>query len=58
MVYIKGEEMTRYCMELVLEKWIEPHIDTSKWEYFDLSCKVRDETDDKNCMTRSRLAKG
>ena len=34
-------------MELVLEKWIEPHIDTSKWEYFDLSCKVRDETDDK-----------
>ena len=39
-------------------KVIEPHIDTSKWEYFDLSCKVRDETDDKGYMTRSRLAKG
>ena len=22
MVYIKGEEMTRYCMQLILEKWI------------------------------------
>ena len=21
-VYIKGEEMTRYCMQLILEKWI------------------------------------
>ena len=26
---------------------MEPFIDTSKWEYFDLSCKSRDETNDK-----------
>lgn len=29
------------------EQWVEPFIDTSKWEYFDLSCKSRDETNDK-----------
>ena len=46
MVYIKGEEMTRYCMQLILDKWIEPNIDTSKWDFYDLSCKVRDETND------------
>jgi len=47
MVYVKGEEMTRYTMNLILEKWIEPHIDTSAWEFYDLSVKNRDETDDK-----------
>ena len=41
MVYIAGEEMTHYCMQLVLEKWVNPHLDTSSWENFDLSCKVR-----------------
>lgn len=39
--------MTNYCMKLILDRWINPHIDTSSWEYFDLSCKSRDETEDK-----------
>ena len=47
MVYIKGEEMTAYCMELIMAKWVEPHIDTSKWEFYDLSCISRDNTEDK-----------
>merc|ERR1719420_1566385 len=47
MVFISGEEMTHYAMNLIREKWVEPFIDTSKWEYFDLSCKARDESDDK-----------
>ena len=47
MVYIKGEEMTAYCMELIMAKWVEPHIDTSKWEFYDLSCVSRDNTQDK-----------
>jgi len=46
MVYIKGEEMTRYVMQQVLEKWIEPFVDTSAWEYHDLSCKARDDSED------------
>jgi len=47
MTYISGEEMTRYTMELILEQWIRPHVDISKWEFFDLSCKSRDATNDK-----------
>ena len=47
MVYISGEEMTHYCMELILEQWIKPHCDISSWEFFDLSCKSRDNTNDK-----------
>lgn len=47
MVYISGEEMTTYCMQLIMEKWIKPHIDTSKWEFYDCSCKNRDATGDK-----------
>lgn len=47
MVYISGEEMTRYCMELILNQWIRPHIDISNWEFYDLSCKSRDDTEDK-----------
>jgi isocitrate dehydrogenase len=47
MVYIKGEEMTKYTMELIMEQWIKPHINTDKWEFYDLSCKARDESDDK-----------
>ncbi|CAK9054151.1 Isocitrate dehydrogenase (NAD(+)) [Durusdinium trenchii] len=46
MVYIKGEEMTRYTMQLILDKWIEPHMDTSSWEYYDLCCKSRDSSED------------
>lgn len=46
MIYIAGEEMTRYTMQLILEQWIHPHIDTGAWEYFDLSCKNRDDTED------------
>ena len=47
MVYIQGEEMTRYCMELVMDKWVKPHVDISKWEFYDLSCASRDKTEDK-----------
>lgn len=46
MVYIAGEEMTHYTMNLILEKWIKPHVDMSQWQYFDLSCVNRDKTDD------------
>ena len=46
MTFIKGEEMTRYCMQLVLERIVEPHIDTSAWEFYDLSCTSRDDTED------------
>jgi isocitrate dehydrogenase len=47
MVYISGEEMTNYCMNLILDKWIKPHFDVSEWEFFDLSCKGRDNSEDK-----------
>jgi len=46
MVYISGEEMTRYTMELISDQWVDPYFDTEKWEYFDLSCKSRDVTND------------
>jgi isocitrate dehydrogenase len=46
MVYISGEEMTQYTMSLILKQWIDPHIDTKNWEFYDMSCKKRDETDD------------
>jgi isocitrate dehydrogenase len=29
-----------------MKKWIEPHVDTSTWEYYDLSCVSRDNTED------------
>jgi isocitrate dehydrogenase len=29
-----------------LEQWIKPHVNISKWEFYDLSCKSRDETND------------
>lgn len=57
LVYIKGEEYTRYAGQLYLEKWIHPFVDTSKWEFFDLSCKSRDQTDDqvlKDCITAGK----
>jgi len=46
MVYIAGEEMSRYTMELIMDQWVKPFVDTSKWEYYDLSCKSRDDTED------------
>jgi len=47
MTYISGEEMSWYVMKLVCEKWVDPFVDTSKWDHFDLSCKSRDATKDK-----------
>jgi len=46
MVYVSGEEMTAYVMDLILTKWIEPHVDTRAWERFDLRAKNRDDTED------------
>jgi isocitrate dehydrogenase len=46
MVYVAGEEMTRYTMELILDRWVRPHVDTSNWEFFDLRAKNRDDTSD------------
>jgi len=39
--------MSHYVSTLILDKWIRPYVDISQWEFFDLSCKNRDETDDK-----------
>jgi len=47
LVYIKGEEMSRYTMQLFLDKIVYPKLDTSKWEFYDLGCKHRDATGDK-----------
>lgn len=38
--------MTRYTTQLMLDQWIKPHVETSAWEFFDLSCRNRDNTDD------------
>jgi len=46
MVYISGEEMTNYCMNLILDNWVRPRMDISSWEFYDLSCINRDNTDD------------
>lgn len=46
MVYIAGEEMTREVMKMILARWIEPYLDISAWQTFDLSCRRRDETKD------------
>eukprot|EP00051_Salpingoeca_urceolata_P017698 m.243758 g.243758 ORF g.243758 m.243758 type:complete len:531 (+) comp19025_c1_seq1:93-1685(+) len=46
MVYISGEEMTHYAMQLILKHWITPHCNTRNWEFYDLSCKARDDTED------------
>lgn len=39
--------MTHYTMNLILDAWIRPHIDIEKWQFYDLSCKARDDTNDK-----------
>lgn len=46
MVYIAGEEMSRYAGELYLEEWIRPFVNIDKWEFYDLSCVSRDKTND------------
>ena len=38
--------MSRYAGELYLDSWIRPFVDISKWEFYDLSCKARDNTND------------
>lgn len=53
LVYISGEEYSRYAGELYMNEWIKPYVDTSKWEFYDLSCVSRDKTDDqvlKDCV--------
>jgi isocitrate dehydrogenase len=47
MVYIAGEEMTHYACNLIVDQWIKPYFDISAWETYDLSCKSRDQSDDK-----------
>eukprot|EP00949_MAST-11_sp_MAST-11-sp1_P003358 g3358.t1 len=46
MVYISGEEMTRYTMELIMERVVKPHVDVDQWQFYDLSCVSRDATED------------
>lgn len=46
MVYIIGEELTAHCMRLIRSLWIHPHVDTSAWEYYDMSCASRDASGD------------
>lgn len=46
LVYISGEEYSRYAGDLYLNEWIKPYVDTSKWEHYDLSCVSRDKSDD------------
>jgi len=47
MVYIAGEEMTHYACELFTREWFAPYFDLSAWDRYDLSCRSRDETDDR-----------
>ena len=56
MVYVKGEEMTAYVMELIRDKWIEPRVDASAWETYDLRAKNRDDTEDQ--VLRDVIAAG
>merc|ERR1719453_571056 len=48
--------MTRYAMDLVLQHWITPHVDTSAWSFYDLSCRHRDATEDQ--VLRDAVAAG
>ncbi|KAJ1453255.1 hypothetical protein M885DRAFT_582889 [Pelagophyceae sp. CCMP2097] len=56
LVYISGEEMTRYAAMLMMEHWVKPHVDTSAWEFFDLSCNARDDSNDQ--VLRDAVAAG
>ena len=33
-------------MDLIMKEWIEPNFDITAWEFYDLSCKSRDDTQD------------
>jgi isocitrate dehydrogenase len=46
--------MTNYCMNLIMDRWIKPNIDTSAWKFFDLSCKARDDTQDQVSLLSSK----
>jgi isocitrate dehydrogenase len=46
LVYISGEEMTHYATTLFRQQWFEPYFDLRQWQYFDLSCAHRDQTND------------
>ena len=46
LTYIAGEEMSRWAGELYLNEWIRPYVNIDKWEFYDLSCKSRDNTND------------
>ena len=35
-----------------MKKWVEPSIDTSKWEYYDLSCKAPQRLDSSSLRLR------
>ena len=48
--------MTRYAGQLYLDNWIKPYMDISNWEFFDLSCKHRDNTNDQ--VLHDAIAKG
>ena len=28
------QEMSRYTMELIMDKWVKPSVDISKWEFY------------------------
>ena len=56
MVYIAGEEMSRWAGELYLNEWIRPYVDISKWEFYDLSCVSRDKTQDQVCALLARMS--
>lgn len=55
MVYVSGEEMTRYTMQLVLDQWIAPFVDTTAWESYDFSVRARSDSDD-NVVKEAILA--
>lgn len=38
--------MSRYTMQQILEQWVRPHLEISSWEFYDLSCRSRDNTED------------
>jgi isocitrate dehydrogenase len=56
LVYISGEEMSRYAGELYLDNWIRPYMDISNWKFYDLSCKSRDNSNDQ--VLRDCIAEG
>ena len=57
LTYIAGEEMSRWAGELYLNEWIRPYINIDKWEFYDLSCKSRDQSNDqvlKDCIASGK----